>query len=203
MKTRLLMEPFYSLTNALVQWRLDSRIKQMDSDKDEGSILGFVKGLRLSAQIAYIVRDIVSGHNLEVSWGHLLNDSGESCSPECDVIIHRPGFVHRWNGGAQPIMDFKFIECSKALAVISCKSKTNSVDKEYCKSFAKYNLENIFLFVECCKSHRVEPLKEQALASGYKGFFYLYTLRSEDFGFDQDPEVYLEFVKAMKGLAEA
>ena len=81
--------------------------------------------------------------NALVSWGHLVDDNGESCSPECDIIIHRPGYYHRWNGDESPIINFKFIECSEALAVISCKSQTNSVDKGYCKAFAKYILDTV------------------------------------------------------------
>src|SRR5258707_13284732 len=58
----------------------------------EGDILGFVKGLRLSARLIYFLRErlseTLSQSNLAVSWGQLLDDNCEFCSRECDVIIH-------------------------------------------------------------------------------------------------------------------
>ena len=145
MELRLRTEPFLGLTEELVQWRLDPNIRLMDTTKDKGRILGFVKGLRLSARILYILRTIVSSQKLEVSWGHLVDDYGKSCSPECDIIIHRPGYILEWNGSSNPIMNFKFIQSRNALAVVSCKSYAKSIDKDYCINFKKYNLENIFL----------------------------------------------------------
>jgi len=74
----------------------------------EGAILGFVKGLRLSARIIYYLREQLSDMNYEISWGHLLNDSEASCSPECDIIIHKKGHLRQWNGSKDPIMNFCF-----------------------------------------------------------------------------------------------
>ena len=76
MELRLRTEPFLGLTEELVQWRLDPIIRLMETTKDRGRILGFVKGLRLSARILYILRTIVSSQKLEVSWGHLVDDEG-------------------------------------------------------------------------------------------------------------------------------
>lgn len=190
---RLFTEPFDALTGVLARWRRDPQIRLMDSNTSKGRILRFVKGLRFSAQVAYLARHILSEDQVEVSWGHLVNDDGMSCSPECDVIIHRPGECHQWNG---KIMDFRFIYCSNALAVVSCKSDTRSVDKKYCSDFQKYGVNNIILFAECCKPHRVIPLKEQALKSGYSGFYYLYTLDGDIV--KQDEDVYIQFAEALK-----
>lgn len=69
-------------------------IKRLDG-KYEGDILGFVKGLRLSARVIYFLRERLSSTGLEVSWGHILDQKERSCSPECDVVIHRKGYVRR------------------------------------------------------------------------------------------------------------
>jgi len=175
-------------------------MQQMDAQREEGRILGFVKGLRLSSQLAYVVRDILSGEIAEVSWGHLIDESGALCSPECDIIVHRPGFVQRWNGGRDPIMDFRFIECSKALSVISCKSFVKSVDDKYCPALAKYGLQKIILFAECCEEKRLATLRRQAVAEGYGGLYCLYTLAEDGFSVKQDPDMYVEFAEEIKGL---
>ena len=201
--TRLSTEKFHALTATLAPWRLDPEIRLMDAKGAKGRILAFVKGLRLSARVAYLVRGILSGEEVEVSWGHLVDESGNSCSPECDIIIHRPGSIEQWNGdgGREPIMDFKFIECANALAVISCKSFAKSVDKKYCGAFAKYGLEDIMLFAECCLPIRTASLKKQALAAGYSGFYYLYTIAKDDYVVQQDETVYLDFANAVRNLA--
>ncbi len=200
MELRLKTEPFFGLMQELAQWRLDPRIRLMDSTKDKGRMLGFVKGLRLSARILYILRTIVSSKNLEVSWGHLVDDSGESCSPECDIIIHKPGHILEWNGTSNPIMHFKFIEAKNAVAVISCKSYAKSVDKNYCEDFKKYKLENIFLMAECCPIKSIENLKKNALESGYKGFYYLYTLDDDTEDIQWDENIYIDFIEAINAL---
>ena len=197
---RLSTEKFYGLTEELVRWRLDPQIRLMDKTREKGRILGFVKGLRLSARILYILRNIVSGRNLEVSWGHLIDDYGKSCSPECDIIIHRPGYFHEWNGSSDPIMNFKFIESRNALAVISCKSYAKSIDKDYCNDFKKYSLYNIFLVVECCPSAAVANLKRQAKESGYKGFYYLYALDDGSGTYNVDERIYIDFIETIQSL---
>jgi hypothetical protein len=197
----LVTEDFVGLSEKLAKWRLDPIIRLMDTNRTKGRILGFIKGLRLSAQIAYLIRTIVSQENVEVNWGHLIDNEGNSCSPECDIIIHRQGHIQKWNGSKNPIMDFRFIKCKNALAVISCKSWTNSVDKKYCKDFLKYNLKNIFLFVECCNPNSIDRLKEQAIAAGYKGFFYLHTIDKRGV-IKRDESVYLEFIQTIKDVSK-
>ena len=193
-------EDFESLANKLAKWRLDPSIKLMESKKSKGRILCFVKGLRLSAEIAYLIRNIISTGNIEVNWGHLIDDKGESCSPECDIILHQPGQIQRWNGSDRPIMDFKFIERKNALGIVSCKSLTRSIDKEYCKDFQKYKMKNIFLFVECCNAKSVDRLKKQAKAAGYKGFYYLYSIEKGGY-INIDDNVYINFIKKIQALS--
>jgi len=200
MGSLLYLEDFYALAEKLYKWRVHPVINTMEREKDKGRILGFVKGLRLSAEIAYIIRSILSSEDVEVNWGHLLDKKGESCSPECDIIIHRRGHIQQWDGGEKPIMDFRFIECSQALAVISCKSYARSIDKKYCEYFSKYNLKNILLFAECCTPSSVERLKEQAKERGYKGFYYLYTIDKNGV-IAQDERMYIDFIENIKKIA--
>jgi hypothetical protein len=133
--------------------------------KYEGDILGFVKGLRLAARLTYFLRERLSGSAVAVNWGHLLKD-GRSCSPECDVIVHRTGHIREWNGNAHPIMDFKFVEPERAMAVISCKSFLNAIDRDYPKALKKYGVEKIFLFAECCRRSRLDALRKTAKRAG-------------------------------------
>lgn len=191
-------EDFYGLAEKLSKWKLDPRIRLMKN----GKILGFIQGLRLSAELAYIIRKIVSPYPLDVSWGHLVDENGMSCSPECDIIIHKPGFIQEWNGSSEPIMNFKFIQCTNALAVISCKSFIHSVDKTYCQNFTKYNLKNMFLFAECCKPRAVARLTAQAGAAGYRGFFYLYTFETKQSIINRDSRIYQQFIEAVIDAAK-
>lgn len=200
--SRLLnIEGFQSLVGQLVPWRLDPSVILMDRARDKGRVLGFVKGLRFSAKIAYLTRNILSTDNIEVSWGHLVDNKGKSCSPECDIIIHHPGHLRRWNGSEKPIMDFKFIDCRQALGIVSCKSLTRAIDKKYCETFKKYRLKNIFLFAECCNPKSVDRLTEQAKKAGYKGFYYLYTI-DKDQKILTNEEVYMKFIKTIQALSK-
>ena len=98
-------------------------------------------------------------------------------------------------------MDFKFIKCKTAIGIVSCKSLTKSIDKEYCKDFKKYKMTNIFLFAECCNSKSVTRLKEQAKDAGYKGFYYLYTIKDERY-LEFDENIYIKFIETMKALTD-
>lgn len=194
----LYTEDFDGLTSKLSKWRTNPHIILMDSKKAKGRILGFVKGLRLSSQIAYLVRKILSTDPVDVNWGHLVHN-GSSCSPECDIIIHEPGFIQEWNGNGKPIMDFKFVECNKAIAIVSCKSYLRSIDKDYCKTMKKYGMKKIFLFAECCSEKSVQRLKKQAKEAGYSGLYYLFTLGKDSF-VKKYESVHLQFVEDMKNL---
>ncbi len=168
-------EPFNMMCADFSSWRMNDFIRQLEATKHKGRILPFVRGLRLSAHLIYAVREILSGTDLEVNWGHLLDEDSVFCSPECDVIIHRKGHLRRWNGTDNPIMDFRFIEQQKAVAVISCKSylRLSKIDKEYCESM-KPLVEKIWLFAECCGPRSAKTIQKKALDFGYEKFWYLY-----------------------------
>ena len=197
----LCTEDFRALYVKLASWRRNPTIKLMVSKKSKGRILDFVKGLRISAQLAYIVRQILSTHpEIEVSWGHLVDSKGASCSPECDIIVHKRGCVQQWNGGQNPIMDFKFINCELALCVISCKSFAKSVDYKYCDRIAEYGVNNVMLFAECCAPGKAVSLKKRAQKAGYSGFYYLYEYDEKSFTDRFDEPACIEFIEAINSL---
>ena len=183
-------------------WRIDDFIRQLATQRKRGGVLPFVRGLRLSAQLIYAIREILSGTNLTASWGHLLDKDGTFCSSECDVIIHQEGHVRQWNGENQnPIMDFKFIEQEKAVAVISCKSYLRSydIDQQYCDSMKPF-VKNIWLFAECCGPRSNESILKKALEYGYERFWFLYCWSRKS---DPQPnsEGWSEFVEVVKKLS--
>ena len=73
-------------------------------------------------------------------------------------------------------MEFKFVEASSVLAVISCKSKLTTIDKRYPPSLKKYGVEKVFMLAECCAESRKESLKKKAREAGYKGLWFLYSI---------------------------
>ncbi|GEM_PF-717122 len=156
-------------------------VKRADG-KYEGDILGFVRGLRLSARVIYFLRERLSRTELEVSWGHILDINEQSCSPECDVIIHTKGHVRRWNGngGDKPVMEFKFIDARSVRAVVSCKSLLNSIDKDYPAALKAFGVKSVFLFAECCRESRWVGLQKKARKVGYQGASCLYFTKEDD-----------------------
>lgn len=193
-----LMEMFQGFLN----WRIDPFIRQMETKRQKGRILPFVRGLRLSAQLIYFVREILTGTGMTANWGHLIDESGNSCSCECDVIIHHEGHIGRWNGSEEPIMDFRFIEQQKAVAVISCKSylRSGDIDSEYCKSMEPF-VRKIWLFAECCDPRSVESIRNKAFGFGYERFWYLYTW-SKQIVPNPNKNGWNEFVKELKKLKQ-
>jgi hypothetical protein len=148
--------------------------------KYEGDILGFVKGLRLSAGVIYFLRERLLSTGLDVSWGQLLDERQAMCSPECDLIVHTPeGHVREWNGDEKPVMRFKFVKAGSARAVISCKSSLTAIDKDYPKALKKYGIKNVFLLAECCKEAHFSRLSKAAKKAGYKGLWCLYQVQKE------------------------
>jgi hypothetical protein len=165
-----------ALAHSLYALRLNRPIVTKSGKTQEGAVLGFVTGLRLSAKLIYFLRERLSGLQCEVNWGHLLTPDRASCSPECDVIIHKPGHLEKWNGGHSPVMDFRFIESAKAVAVISCKSNLTQIDKKYPGRLAKHGVRKVYLFAECCRQKDYPRLKQSALANGYSSLGCLYLL---------------------------
>lgn len=175
-------------------------LRRRDDGTYEGEILSFVKGLRISAQLIYFIRDCLSENGCDVSWGHILNDEGQSCSPECDVIIHN-GHVRKWNGSAVgQVMDFRFVRAKKVRAVVSCKSNVTSIEEAYPAQLRDYGVERVFLFGECCSQSNYENLKQKALTAGYAGFWCAYFTSSKIEGPIRDESVYKEFRSALLAL---
>lgn len=161
--------------------------------------MAFVRGLRLSARLVYALRDRLSATGVEVDWGHILDKQTGLCSPECDVIIHEPGYYARWNGTERPVMDFKFIEPQHAVAVISCKSLLRSVDRSYCERIRGY-VGNVLLFAECCDPRKVSRLRRAAQVAGYKGLWYLYAWEAESSKYTHDETLWEDFLLQVEKL---
>ena len=128
-----------------------------------------------------------------MDWGHLLNEDKDSCSPECDVIIHRKGFYREWNDSNQRVMHFKFVESEDAVAVVSCKSFAKDVDTKYAKKVLPY-AKHLFLFAECCAPDRVAGLQRRAKTAGYAGFWHLYTYDESTGECKNDPRSWKDFL---------
>jgi len=196
----LRMASLRRLCGELQDWRSDDDLKVLQAAKGSAVVLPFVKGLMLSAKLIYVLRGELSEMGLEVDWGHLLDDKEESCSPECDIIIHEKGHAGQWNGDEDPVMNFKFIKRSAAVAVISCKSGP-TVDKEYATNLRPY-VKNVFLFVECCAPDKVASLHKKAKGAGYAGFGYLYGFDSKTGIITTDPKAWLSFLDTVKSKAK-
>jgi len=193
-------EPFWRLYEDFTKWRIDPFIRQLEKGKKRGRILPFVRGLHLSAHLIYAIREVLSGTNLTADWGHLLDKTGSFCSCECDVIIHHKGYKGRWNGNEKPIMDFRFIEQEKAVAVISCKSflRSTDIDKEYSKLMEPY-IKRIWLFAECCGPRSTKSIENKSKEFGYEKFWHLYTW-SKQKNPEPNQDGWTKFVKEVEKL---
>ena len=198
----LRVEQLTGLTAELQKLRSNPPLVKRSDGKYEGSILGFVSGLRLSARLIYFLRERLSSTSLEVNWGHLLDQKEDSCSPECDVVVHTKGHVREWNGGKDPVMNFKFIEAGNVRAIVSCKSTLSAIDKAYPKALQKHGVAKIFLFAECCQDTHFARLRKAARSAGYRGLWCLY-LTQKDGSFKTDESMYVAFgeavLKAVRG----
>ncbi len=192
----LRLSDFERLAGELACWRATEDLKIIEAAKGSAVVLPFVKGLRFSAQLIYILRSELSHTDLEVDWGHLLDAGERSCSPECDVIIHRRGHVRKWNGHDHPIMDFRFVRHVDAVAVVSCKSYARDIDADYARKLRPY-VRHVFLFAECCATGKVDQLKHRAKQAGYAGFWPLYTLDDETESQTKDPAQWRDFLHAI------
>ena len=169
-----------SLARELEDWRSDNEIRQ--ANMEGGGVFDFVKGLRLAARLIYILKSKLSDYNLDANWGQILDKNGFYLSPECDIIVHRGKDVDRWNGEGQNIenvMDFRFIELTKVLVVISCKSYLTSfseADRRYCQRLKPYlRGRKLWLFAECVPIGREGTIDKQAKNIGHDRLWYLYT----------------------------
>ncbi len=188
---------FNQLATEFQGLRLSPPDVRVSPGKREGEILRFVRGLRLSARVIYILRGMLSGQNVEVSWGHLLNKDRATCSRECDIIIHEKGYVDKWNGEEHPVMDFRFIDAAKAHAIVSCKSILTAVDTDYPKEMKEFGVKNTFLFAECCTKDDFDELKKKSKKAGYAALGCLYFTSKKARGFSTDDSVHQHFADAV------
>jgi len=193
----LRLSHLHSLAGELGHWRTSTDVKELAAAKGSAIVLPFVKGLRLSAQLIYLLRKELRGMGLEVDWGHLVDDAGDSCSPECDIIIHRCGSVDEWDGSEKPVMHFKFVKQSCAQAVVSCKSFADDVDVKYVTKLRSY-VRRVFLLAECCAPQKVASLRKRAREAGYAAFAILYTFNEKTGERIIDEEGWLSFLDTLK-----
>lgn len=164
-------------------------------------MLAFVRGLHFSALLIYAMRELIPEETgLKVDWGHLLDESGNYCSRECDIIIHKKA-RNKWNGNPNPIMDFKFVEQDKAVAVISCKSylRSGGIDRQYV-GYLKPFVQKVWLFAECCEPKHVDKLAGQAQRAGYQNFYYMYEWSRGSASHEPNETGWREFAKELRKL---
>jgi hypothetical protein len=199
-------EKYDEIKAKLLSYRLDPfiREKEIEGGANTGLIFPFARGLRFSALLIYSIRESLSGSELEVNWGQIVDDDGLACSGECDIIIHKRGHINRWNGGNENhIMDFRFIEKDKAIAVISCKSylTKSAIEKPYCEYMLKY-VKRVWLFAECCGPESVDLIKEESNKIGYENFWYLYTWSRTTDNIVDDEAGWHHFIETVKSLKQ-
>lgn len=196
---------FHTIKAGMQEYRLDEFIRQAESQSgsNKGTILPFVRGLRFSALLIYAIREILTGSGLTASWGHLIDSEGIYCSRECDIIIHPEGHIMRWNGdgGKNPVMDFKFVECEEALAVVSCKSylTPSKIEQDYAVDLKRY-VNKVWLFSECCQEGKLEIAKERSELYGYEKFWTLYTWNRENNSVADCLDHWDDFVNTLKQM---
>jgi len=199
-------QKFHTIKAGLQEFRLDSFIRTLESKKgkNKGTILPFVRGLRFSSLLIYAIREFLHGSGLTASWGHIVDNEGELCSRECDIIVHREGHIMRWNGdgGLHPVMDFRFIEQSEALVVISCKSYLNhksQIEVEYCEDLRNY-VDKVWLFAECCPPDKATEIRDKSIEIGYENFWNLYSWDRSQNTVEDSLNDWNDFVQKVKGL---
>ncbi len=94
------MEDYAKITSQLLSYRLDPfiRAKEKEEGANAGKIFPFVRGLRFSCLLIYAIREALSGSDLEVNWGQIIDDEGFDLSGEYDIIIHKKGILKNGTG---------------------------------------------------------------------------------------------------------
>ncbi len=204
--SKVLTKQQYSvLKNELSTFRLDTFMRALDKNqtKNKGAILPFIRGLRFSALLIYEIRKALNGTPFKVTWGHILDENGEYCSSECDIIIYKGRHYARWNGSGdnESVMDFRFIEKDNAVAVISCKSfitKTN-IEVAYCNNMKKY-VKKVWLFAECCGPKSGKSIEKAAKTIGYEHYWHLYTWNKTTDDIEDCLDEWVHFITTLKSL---
>lgn len=198
-------EKYDTIKAQLLNYRLDPfiRAKESEPGANKGLIFPFARGLRFSALLIYTIRESLSGSDLEVNWGQIIDDDGNYCSGECDIIIHKKGHYSKWNGNdsGNHIMDFRFIEKEKAVAVISCKSylTKSTIEEAYCKNMLNF-VDRVWLFAECCGPESVDLIKEESKKVGYENFWYFYTWNRTSGDTIDDIDGWINFIEEVNKL---
>ena len=198
-------ELLVSLSAILVEWRAAHDQQMLQKPRRTEHVFDFVKGLRFSANLIYILREILSRSEIQVHWGQVVADNDGLLSPECDVIIHRRGHCHCWNGGRHDqVMEFKFIRRSDVLAVISCKSFLKGIVQEhrdYCARMKPYvDKRRLWLFAECVPVGRESKLLNDAKNTGYEKCWYLYSWDGHNSRAQQDRKLWEDFMATVERL---
>ena len=196
---QLKLRKISALARELEDWRAEGGTRQ--AKMEGGGVFDFVKGLRLAARLIYILKEKLSQYHLDANWGQILDEDGFYLSPECDIIIHREGHFDRWNGEGSDInrvMDFRFVELTKVVAVISCKSYLTSISKKYtnyCQKLKPYlKGREFWLFAECIPSGKEKTLDKKARSIGHNRFWYLYTWDEKNSEHNENRPLWEKFV---------
>jgi hypothetical protein len=196
LKKAFYLEDYKSLCGKFCNYQIDQ-----DLFEARKSILSFVRGLRFSALLIYKIRKILSDTKCTADWGAIIDNIGDKCSPECDIIVHENGSDHAWNGGDDiggRVMDFHFIKKQNVKLVVSCKGfKVTQIDK----NMSDY-IDNVWLFTECCDAENVTKLKKDAKVVGYKNLYYLYLLKEGQIAPDYDERIWFDFTESLLGIAK-
>ncbi len=203
----LKLEALASLAELLATWRSDYEQQLLQRTKAQGRVFDFVKGLRFSAQLIYVIREWLYQYRLQAHWGQVIADNGGVLSPECDVIIHDHGHIRSWNDGKpDQVMDFKFIKRSTVLVVISCKSLLIAIGKEhrdYCERMKPYvGKTKLWLFSECVPKGKEAKLKRDASDAGYHRFWYLYSWDTKNSQKQEDRSSWADFLGKVEHLGK-
>jgi hypothetical protein len=196
-----LEERYGSLCKKLDKYRIEQELHEARK-----SVLAFVTGLRFSALLIYEMRTILKNTNLAVNWGTVIDDRGDKCSTECDIILYKNGSEFAWNGDIDVggrVMDFHFVNKQNVKLVVSCKGfEVSQIDQNMKNDIVKLGdyVENVWLFVEYCKAKQLRGLCEDAKDAGYKKFYHLYLLK-EDGTLDYDENLWCEFAESLQELA--
>ena len=165
-----------------------------DPKMGRGQVLPFVKGLYFSAKIIYFIRSVLPS-TLHVNWGHIIHNDQTFFSPECDIIIHKPGSTIRWNG---EVLDFHFVDLADVVAVISCKSSVTSIEIDYCKKLIAFGVGKIGLVGEVCSRKALAGLRDKAKDVGYCDLWCLALENAEGRTYDENH--LLEFIRFVESI---
>jgi len=190
-----------SLCKQLEQYRIERELFEARK-----SVLPFVTGLRFSALLIYEARTILKNTNLAVNWGTIIDDKGDKCAAECDIIVHKNGSEFAWNGEIDvggSVMDFHFVNKQNVKLVISCKaSEVSQINQNMKNDIVKLcdYIDNVWLFVEYCKAKQLSEIRKDARSAGYKKFYPLY-LEKEDGILSYDENIWCDFAQSLWKLS--